>query len=180
MMNYPNLSDTVKIKAQAIHLLILDVDGILSDGKLYFANGGEEIKTFHTQDGLGIKMLQQAGVQVAIITGRESAIVQRRAESLGIQHIIQGRDDKLTAMNELLEKLSISPRNTAYMGDDLPDLSAINQASLGMTVPNAHPLVRHHADWESTREGGLGAVREACETIMAAQNKLEAAWKKYL
>lgn len=180
MLNYPSMSDTVKIKAQAINLLILDVDGILSDGKLYFANSGEEIKTFHTQDGLGIKMLQNAGVQVAIITGRVSEIVKNRAESLGIEHIIQGRDDKLTAMNELLNKLQMSPRNTAYMGDDLPDLSAIIQANLGITVPNAHPLVKHHADWESTRNGGVGAVREACELIMAAQNKLESAWKKFL
>lgn len=167
-------------KAKNIKLLVLDVDGVLTNGKLYFSNTGDEMKAFSTLDGLGIKMLQNYGVNVAIITGRQSDLVQRRAENLSIQYILQGREDKLTAMNELTTSLNIDLEHVAYMGDDLPDLPAIRKASLGITVANGHAFVIEHADWTTNANGGNGAVREACELILRAQGKLKKAWEEYL
>ena len=170
----------VLAKARSIKLLVLDVDGVLSDGKLYFSNTGDEIKAFSTLDGQGIKMLQQSGVNVAIITGRESALVKRRASNLGIEHLIQGREDKLIALNELKEQQALDYKAIAYLGDDLPDLPAIRQVQLGMTVANGHRFVVQHADYQTKAAGGNGAVREACELIMEAQGTLQAAWDNYL
>jgi 3-deoxy-D-manno-octulosonate 8-phosphate phosphatase (KDO 8-P phosphatase) len=166
--------------ARNIQMLVLDVDGVLSDGQLYYADDGSELKAFYTQDGVGIKMLQRCGIDVAIITGRLSPVVERRASELGINELIQGRDDKLAALHELRERLGLELANIAYMGDDLPDLMAIQRAGLGITVPNAPALVREHADWESQASGGRGAVREACELILSAQEKLEEALAPYL
>lgn len=164
--------ETLYNKAKNINLLAMDVDGILSDGKLYFSNSGEELKTFSTLDGLGIKLLLQSGIQVAIITGRKSEIVAMRAKQLGIRHVAQGRDDKLVALTELSEDLHIPIQQTAYIGDDLPDLSAVIAAGLGMTVPNGHGELKKYADGITTRAGGAGAVRELCELILKAQGKL--------
>lgn len=182
MVDTKNSSVSVDIleKAAKIQLLVLDVDGVLTDGKLYFSNTGDEFKAFSTLDGQGIKMLQNSGVAVAIITGRTSELVQRRASNLGIEHLIQGREDKLTAMDELREKLGLDYRDIAYLGDDLPDLAAIRKAHLGITVANGHQYVVEHADWQTDAIGGNGAVREACELIMKAQNTLTAAWENYL
>lgn len=159
-------------KAQAISLLVLDVDGILTDGRIYYGNNSEELKAFNIKDGLGIKLLQRAGIPVAIITGRKSAIVQRRAEELGISEVIQGREDKCQALQELCQRHELSPADCAYMGDDLPDLAAINAAGLGLTVADAAAAVRSAAQWCSSRNGGDGAVREACEFILRAKGKL--------
>ncbi len=167
-------------KARQIRLLALDVDGVLSDGRLYYSNSGEESKAFCTADGLGIKMLQAQAIQVAIITGRSSDIVARRARELGIAHLIQGRDDKLQALQELIRALNLDLTQVAYMGDDLPDLPAIQAAALGMTVADGDEFVASHADWRSQRPGGRGAVREACEFILQAQDKLEAVRHGYL
>ena len=167
-------------KAKNIKLLVLDVDGVLTDGKLYFSNTGDELKAFSTLDGQGIKMLQQSGVDVAIITGRTSNIVQRRAENLGIKHLIQGREDKLIALDELKATLSLGYQNIAYLGDDLPDLAAIRKAQLGMTVADGHSYVAEHADGKTLAIGGNGAVREICELIMRAQGSLLPAWEQYL
>ncbi len=167
-------------KAKSIKLLVLDVDGVLTDGKLYFSNSGDEMKTFSTLDGQGIKMLQQSGVAVAIITGRESALVKRRAENLGIKHIVQGREDKLLALEELKSTLAVDYPEIAFLGDDLPDLAPIRKVKLGMTVANGHSFVVEHADWQTSARGGEGAVREACELIMRAQGTLLEAWEKYL
>lgn len=156
--------------AQGIKLLALDVDGVLSDGKLYFGNDGEELKCFNIKDGLGIKLLQNQGVEVAIITGRQSNIVQRRANELSIQHLIQGREDKLMALDELLSITGITLEQTAYMGDDLPDLSAIENVRLGATVANANTEVKAVADWISKKDGGDGAVRELAELILCAND----------
>ena len=162
-------------KAQQVRLLVLDVDGVLSDGRLYYGNSGEEIKAFYTADGLGIKLLQRAGIDVAIITGRSSEIVKRRVQELGIQHLVQGRDDKLVALEELLAQLQLELPNIAYMGDDLQDLAAIQASGLGMTVADGDEFVASHADWRSRSPGGRGAVREACEFILQAQDKLDIA-----
>ena len=156
--------------AQGIKLLALDVDGVLSDGKLYFGNDGEELKCFNIADGLGIKLLQNQGIEVAIITGRQSNIVQRRANELSIQHLIQGREDKLMALDELLSITGITLEQTAYMGDDLPDLSAIKNVRLGTTVANASAEVKAIADWISKKDGGDGAVRELAELILCAND----------
>lgn len=159
--------------AAAVKMLVLDVDGVLTDGRLYYGNDGEEIKAFNIKDGLGIKLLRDAGVKVAIITGRRSNIVARRAQELGIDEVTQGREDKRTALQELCERHQLSLSECAYMGDDLPDLSAINAAGLGMTVADGCAQVRDAARWCSAYNGGCGAVREACEFILSAKGALE-------
>ena len=159
--------------AEKVRMLVLDVDGVLTDGRLYYGNSGEEFKAFNIKDGLGIKLLQRAGIPVAIITGRSSDSVLRRAGELGIEHLVQGREDKLTALVELCERCDVSPKDCAYMGDDLPDLAAIAAAGLGMTVADGAGAVRAAADWCSEAAGGAGAVREACEFILTAQGYLE-------
>ncbi len=159
--------------AENVRMLVLDVDGVLTDGRLYYGNAGEELKAFNIKDGLGIKLLQRAGIPVAIITGRTSDSVLRRAGELGIDHLVQGREDKLTALRELCQQCGLSPADCAYMGDDLPDLAAIAAAGLGMTVADGSGAVRAAADWCSAAAGGAGAVREACEFILASQGHLE-------
>jgi 3-deoxy-D-manno-octulosonate 8-phosphate phosphatase (KDO 8-P phosphatase) len=158
-------------RAAVIRLLALDVDGVLTDGLIYYGNSGEELKTFNIKDGLGIKLLQKAGVRVAIITGRQSQIVVRRAQELGIEDVVQGREDKRQALLELCQRRGISLDECAYMGDDLPDLGAITAAGLGMTVADADAAVHAAAQWRSRFNGGAGAVREACEFILSAKGK---------
>jgi 3-deoxy-D-manno-octulosonate 8-phosphate phosphatase (KDO 8-P phosphatase) len=167
-------------KARNVRLLVLDVDGVLTDGRLLFGNAGEELKAFDIQDGLGIKLLARGGVATAIITGRRSALVARRAQELGIQHLLQGREDKQQALIELCADLSLSLAETAYMGDDLPDLGAIRTAGFGIAPANAHWFVARHADHRTARSGGNGAVREACELILASQGKLDRLLESYL
>ncbi len=166
--------------AAGIRLLILDVDGVMTDGKLYFSAAGDTLKTFHTQDGHGIKLLRKSGVEVGIITGRQSEIVARRATELGLDHVLQGREDKLQALQELLQITGHSLPCTAYVGDDLPDLTAIHAAGFGVAVRNARAIVREHADYVTEASGGGGAVREVCDLIMQAQNTLEAQLAPYL
>jgi 3-deoxy-D-manno-octulosonate 8-phosphate phosphatase (KDO 8-P phosphatase) len=159
----------IEERAARIRMLALDVDGVLTDGLLYYGNQGEELKAFNIKDGLGVKLLRQAGVGVAIITGRQSDIVARRARELGIEDVIQGRDDKRLALLELCQRRGLRIEECAYMGDDLPDLSAIVAAGLGMTVANACSAVSEAAHWRSAHRGGDGAVREACEFILRAR-----------
>lgn len=154
-----------------VRLLALDVDGVLTDGQIYYGNNGEELKSFNIKDGLGIKLLQKAGIHVAIITGRQSEIVLRRAAELGIIDVIQGREDKYRALLELCARHNLSLEQCAYMGDDLPDLAAIVAAGLGMTVANASAAVLEAADWRSAQNGGCGAVREACEFLLSARGE---------
>jgi 3-deoxy-D-manno-octulosonate 8-phosphate phosphatase (KDO 8-P phosphatase) len=169
-MSTTQLSST-QHRAAHIRLLVLDVDGILTDGRIYYGNDGEELKAFNIKDGLGIKLLQGVGVQVAIITGRQSEIVARRARELGITKVIQGREDKRQALLELCLGSDLTVDDCAYMGDDLPDLGAINAAGLGMTVADGSATVREAADWVSSLNGGCGAVREACEFILCARGE---------
>lgn len=178
MLNLNNI-DLVQ-RARSVRLLVLDVDGVLTDGKLYFLADGSEAKAFSTLDGQGIKMLMNSGVNVAIITGRTSTIVERRAANLGIMHLIQGREDKRTALDELLSSLQLSYDQVAYLGDDLPDLAAIRCVTLGVAVANANTFVRQHALAVTSLRGGEGAARELCEFIMAAQDTLNAAQNAYL
>lgn len=157
--------------AQKIKLLLLDVDGVLTDGKLYYGNSGEEMKGFDIQDGLGIKLLQKGNIKVGIITGRMSSLLQRRADELGISPVIQGREDKLTALNELLPSLDITLDEIAFIGDDLPDLAVIKRVGLGITVANASSTLAAEASWQTVSTGGNGAVREVAEMILIAQEK---------
>ena len=138
------------------------------------------MKRFHIHDGLGIKLLQQHGIQVGIITGRVSPMVERRARELGIELLIQGREDKAAAMQEVINKLSLTRDAVAYMGDDLPDLAAIAQVGLGIAPANAVAMVRKHAHCVTATSGGNGAVREAAEFILAAQGLLDNIHMRYL
>lgn len=167
-------------KAREIKLLVVDVDGVLTDGRLWYGNSGEELKAFNIQDGLGIKLLLRAGIDVGIITGRRSALVARRAKELGIRHVVQGREDKLIALETMRAELGIELQQIAYVGDDLPDLSAIRAAGLGIAVANAMPSVAEHADYKTLRSGGDGAVREVCDLILHAQQKLDGIIEHYL
>lgn len=159
--------------AARVRLLALDVDGVLTDGCIYYGNDGEELKVFNIKDGLGIKLLQKAGVEVAIITGRNSRIVARRATELGISEVVQGREDKRDALAELCRSKGLELSDCAYMGDDLPDLGAIVAAGVGMTVADACSTVARAADWQSRFGGGHGAVREACEYLLEARGLRE-------
>ncbi len=173
-------SDELKAKAAAIRLIALDVDGIMSDGRLYFSATGDELKAFNILDGLGLKQLMSAGVTVAVITGRRSPLTEKRMNDLGIPHLMQGREDKKVALQELVSTMNISPEQIAYMGDDLPDLPALQYAGLGITVPNGYWLVRQSADYCTSAQGGYGAVREACDLILWAQSRLQATLQPYL
>ena len=153
-----------------ILLLVLDVDGVMSDGKVTYTSDGTELKSFNIKDGVGIKRIHKAGVQTAIITGRVSPMVERRATELGIHHLIQGREDKLAALKELIASLSIELKNIAYMGDDLPDIEAITSAGIGACPADAAAAVLSKADWISSLKGGEGCVREFCDHIVDAVN----------
>lgn len=166
-------------RAAPVRLLALDVDGVLTDGGIYYGNNGEELKRFNIKDGLGIKLLQRCGIEVAIITGRSSALVQRRAAELGIEAVIQGREDKRVALNELRELRELAPENLAYMGDDLPDLGAILAAGLGLAPADAVEPVREAADWVAPSAGGSGAVRDAAQFLLEARGQLQDLLESY-
>jgi len=170
---------SIRSAAKKIKLLLLDVDGVLTDGRLYYGNSGEEMKAFNIQDGLGIKLLQQGGIQVGIITGRVSELVQRRATELGINPVIQGREDKLTALNELMLTANLSLEEVAFVGDDLPDLAVIKKVGLGITVANGSTTLKSAADWQTTKKGGDGAVREVAEMLLTCQDNLAHLLEQY-
>ena len=149
-----------------IKLVALDVDGVLTNGQLTFDSNGVEYKTFHVQDGLGLRKLLDAGVAVAIITGRESPIVTRRASELGIEHVAQGIADKAVALQSLLHQLDLISQQALYVGDDEPDLPALQMAGVAVAVQNAVENVKACADWVTTRNGGDGAVREICDRVV--------------
>jgi len=167
-------------RAKAIRLLLLDVDGVLTDGRLYYGNNGEELKAFNIQDGLGIKLLQRNGVKVGIITGRSSELLARRANELGIDLVVQGREDKLVALQEVLKTHDYRMEEVAFLGDDLPDVAVIRQVGLGVAVANARPFVVENAVWQTKANGGDGAVRELAEMILQAQDKLNSTQADYL
>jgi len=156
-------------RAARVRALVLDVDGVLTDGQLYFDNQGNELKAFCTRDGLGLRALQQQGMRVALITGRQSRIVADRARNLGIEHVYQGRDDKLNAFHELLANTGLEPPQVCYAGDDWVDIPVLDRVGLAVTVPGADAVVRSHAHWITSQPGGHGAVREICDLILAAR-----------
>jgi len=167
-------------KAAGIKLVIFDVDGVLTDGGLFFGDDGQEYKAFYSRDGLGIKMLQRTGVEVGVITARESKLVIHRMNNLGIEHLYQGRLDKIRAYEEMIEKLGVTPQQTAYVGDDVVDLPVMQRAGLAVAVADAHPFVKQHAHWTTQHGGGRGAARDVCELILQAQGNLEAQLNSFL
>lgn len=171
---------TAKEKASKIKLAIFDVDGVLTDGKIYFTEDGSEYKAFHSHDGMGMKMLLRSNIDIAIITARNSKLVAKRMSELGVKYVYQGQENKLLAYEALKEKLNLNDDEIAYTGDDLNDLGLIRRSGLGIAVANASPIVHAHANWCTTRSGGAGAVREVCEFILAAQNTLEALCEQYM
>lgn len=173
--SYGPIAQTVMEKAAKIRLLICDVDGVMSDGLIYQGNSGEELKAFNVRDGYGIRCLLTSGVEVAIITGRKAKLLEDRANTLGITHLYQGQSDKLLAYRELLAKLAIRPGDVAYIGDDLIDWPVMAEVGLSAAVADAHPLLLPKADYVTQIAGGRGAVRELCDLILLAQNKLDAA-----
>lgn len=166
-------------QARHVEALVLDVDGILSDGFVTLTNSGDEIKNFDIRDGLGMKLVQQAGVKVIIITGRTSHIVEKRMNALGIDLIYQGREDKGVALREACAQLNLAPEDCLYMGDDWPDLSAFAIAGMKVTVPNGHVEVRRRADLVTQAQGGRGAVREICDMILMSKGVYEQLLEKY-
>ncbi|MGR8940254.1 MAG: 3-deoxy-manno-octulosonate-8-phosphatase KdsC [Gammaproteobacteria bacterium] len=171
---------TVIEKAKQIKLLILDVDGVLTDGRLFFDFFGNEYKSFHSRDGHGIKLLKRTGVDIAIISGRKSKSVAIRMKMLGIEYVYQGHENKRQAFEELLAKTGHTQEQAAYVGDDLLDLPLMVKAGLAVAVNDAHPDVKARAHWCTTLSGGRGAVREVCDLIMQAQGNYEAILNSYL
>ena len=166
--------------ASRIRLVVFDVDGVLTDGSLYIGDDGQEYKAFHSRDGHGIKMLLGQGVEIAVITGRTSRVVEHRMKNLGITHVYQGKLDKLPAFQELLEKLGVAEEQTAYVGDDVVDLPVMRRVGLAIAVQDAHPLVRQHSHWQTPSPGGRGAARDVCELIMEARGVLDDEMSHYL
>ena len=167
-------------KAQQIKLLLLDVDGVLTDGSLLYANSGEESKSFHTQDGFGLRLLREAGIATGIITARTSALVERRANELKMQYIFQGVGRKQEAYSEILKISGCKPVQVAYMGDDWLDLTLLQQVGLALAPANADPEVRARVHYVTERTGGQGAVRDACNLLLTGQGKLMELLQKYM
>jgi len=159
----------LKLAANNIKLLLLDVDGVLTDGRLYFTNSGEEFKSFHTLDGHGIKMLMSTGVDVGIITGRQSEIVRKRCADLGIKILFQGREDKLNVLHQIITEKSITHDSIAYAGDDLPDLPVLRAVGLSFSVPGGHDAVTTAVHAITDAHGGSGAVREITDYLITAR-----------
>ena len=167
-------------KAEGIRLIIFDVDGVLTDGSLYIGDDGQEYKAFHSKDGHGMVMLQHTGVHIAIITGRTSEVVRIRMASLGIEHVYQGKRDKLPAYEELKQATGLDDAQIAYVGDDVVDLPVMTRVGLAIAVQDAHALAKQHAHWVTPSGGGRGAAREACEMIMDAQGNLQQLLDAYI
>lgn len=174
------MTQDVRVRAAKIRLVIFDVDGVLTDGKLFFDEQGREYKSFHSRDGLGINLLRRMGVEVAVISGRESRSVSQRMKNLGIERVFQGQQDKLTAFEKLCRDLNLTPEQVAHVGDDLLDLPIMARAGLSVAVADAHPAILPYAHWRTANPGGNGAAREVCDLIMEAQGTLERVIESHL
>lgn len=172
---YGAVSNQIIKKAEKVQLLICDVDGVMSDGLIYMGNNGEELKAFNVRDGYGIRCLLTSGIEVAIITGRQSKLLEDRAKTLGITYLYQGQHNKLLAYQQLLDTLNLKPEQTAYIGDDLIDLPVMEKVGLSVAVADAHPLLIPRANYVTRIAGGRGAVREMCDLILLAQGRLDEA-----
>jgi len=169
---YGQIDDNLAEKLAQVRMLVCDVDGVFSDGRIYLGNQGEELKAFHTRDGYGVKALSANGFTVAVITGRRSNIVENRMRALSVKHIVQGEENKKQALVKLMEHENLSHEQVAAIGDDMPDTGMFALASVRIAVADAHPVVRAKANWITTLPGGFGAVREVSDTLLQANNKL--------
>ncbi len=167
-------------KAKKLKLLILDVDGVLTDGRLFFDDQGKEYKCFHARDGHGIKLLRQTGVEIAVISGRKSNSVALRMKNLGVEHVYQGHENKIAALNEIIQNLSVEPNQVVHVGDDLLDLPVMTRVGLAIAVNDANDAVKDYADWTTKTAGGLGAVREVCDFIMQSQGTYDQVLQGYM
>jgi 3-deoxy-D-manno-octulosonate 8-phosphate phosphatase (KDO 8-P phosphatase) len=179
-MKFYHPEHEVRQRAARIQLLVLDVDGVMTNGQLYFSEHGESLKAFNTLDGLGIKLLQQNGIEVAIISGRQSGALGKRAAALGIKRIAQGREDKFNALSELLSSHPVELDRIACAGDDLPDLQVMRRVGLAFAVPDAHESVHRYTHACTSRAGGMGAVREIADFLLQAQQRYDAALADFL
>lgn len=167
-------------KAEGLKLLLLDVDGVLTDGTITYTHEGNEIKSFHTRDGLGLRLLMESGVEVGLITARESEAVNRRGQDLGLKYVFQKAQNKLVILEKLLEDLGLQPAEVGYMGDDWLDLPLLVRVGFTATVADAVPEVLQIAHYVTRRKGGRGAVREVCDLIMEAKQTGPALLEKYM
>lgn len=151
-------------------LIAFDVDGVFTDGRFYLSDEGVESKAFCTQDGFGIRQVLNAGIEVAVISGRRSGAVERRMSELGVSHVIQGCADKIAAFDELIGALGIADTECVYVGDDVPDLPLLEKVGYSVAVANAVSIVREHCDYTTLADGGFGAVREVCDLVLAARS----------
>ena len=165
-MNFPS---EVLHRARKVALVAFDVDGVLTDGKIYYHDDGREMKAFHVQDGSAIKLLRENGVEVAIITGRRSTMVDKRARELGIEHVYQGSANKRDAVDAIMSSLAIEIDAVAHVGDDLGDIDLFKQVGLAISVPNGHPAAISHAHYVTETEGGGGVAREVCQLILSSK-----------
>ena len=164
-------SDAVAARARAVRLAVFDVDGVMTDGTLYMGSEGEAFKAFNILDGHGVKMLQSAGVATAILSGRSSEAVTRRAAELGIRHVVQGAEDKVAAFEEMRARLGMEASACAFVGDDLPDLPVMRLCGFAVAVANASEPVKSAAHYVTRAHGGRGAVREFCDLVLRAREK---------
>ncbi|MCK9538376.1 3-deoxy-manno-octulosonate-8-phosphatase KdsC [Dokdonella sp.] len=170
-MTNASIPPAILERAKRIRLAVFDVDGVLTDGQLWYAADGRELKAFHVHDGLGLKCLLANGIEVAVITARLSHAVTERMAELGVAHVYQDQHDKRACLGQLLDALKLEPPQVAYTGDDLPDLGPMAMVGLAVAVANAHPWVARHAHWNTRLAGGRGAVREVCDLLLTAQGK---------
>ena len=165
-MTFP---DALLTRARAVTLVSFDVDGVLTDGRITYTEHGDEIKAFHVQDGSAIKLMRSHGIAIAIITGRSSVMVRRRAGELGIEHVFQGADDKAATLKLLTARLGIDAAAVAHVGDDLPDLPLFERVGLAIGVPNGHPAALARTHYVTELAGGCGVAREVCELLLRAK-----------
>ena len=170
---YGDISESLFESFKAIRLVICDVDGVFSDGRIYLGNAGEELKAFHTRDGFGVKALLNNGIAVAVVTGRQSDIVERRMQALGVTDIFQGTTEKLAVYQQLARKYQLQDREIASIGDDVPDVVMLQHAGVGVAPQDAHPWVQQQADYITSMRGGFGAVRELSDLILLSQGHLQ-------
>ncbi len=160
-------------RARKLRLMAFDVDGVMTDGSIYYTDAGTELKAFNALDGAGLKMLEKAGITVAIITGRQAACVEQRARNLGIERLYQGVHDKVACLQTMLADLGLDATAAGYMGDDVMDLGAMGLCGFAVAPANAHDAVLQRAHMVTRKHGGHGAVREACDFVLAAQGRLD-------
>ena len=174
------VSADVRHRAARVRLACFDVDGVMTDGRLAYSEGGAETKSFHAHDGLGLQLLRENGFEVALITARTSPLVTRRAQELQIARVYQGEKDKLGRLTAIARELNLPLDAVSHMGDDLPDLACLARVGLAIAPANAHPWVLERVHWTTRRAGGQGAVREACDLLVAAHGRAATAVARYL